>query len=327
MTQRAEQLDDHLDRADRTDRAAPEASEHAAPRASGRLYVVGTPIGNLEDITLRALRILGSVPVLAAEDTRAAQHLLGHHRVRAQSGPPEIYSFFAGNEAERTAQILQVLAAGRDVALISEAGLPSISDPGQRLVEAARRRGIPVEVVPGPSASLTALVGSGLPTSRFLFVGFPPRAEGERLALFGSLRHEPGTILFYESAERVHRSLGELARALGDDRPACVARELTKRFEELRSGTLAELHALYADAPPRGEVTLVVAGRTELAADAEHPAGSDSLSAQSVDVETEIRRRLATGQGPKEIATSLTLLTGQPRRKLYQLALLLKERG
>jgi 16S rRNA (cytidine1402-2'-O)-methyltransferase len=303
------------------------ACEHAPALAAGRLYVVGTPIGNLEDITLRALRVLGSVPVVAAEDTRAAQHLLGHHRVRAQSGPPEVYSFFAGNEAERTAQLLRVLAEGRDVALISEAGLPSISDPGQRLVAAARERGIPVEVVPGPSASLTALVGSGLPTGRFLFVGFPPRAEGERLALFGSLRQEPGTLLFYESPERVHRTLGELARALGEQRPACVARELTKRFEELALGTLVELQARYAEAAPRGEVTLVVAGCNERTPALPHLHDPAATPAPAADVETEIRRRLAAGQGPKEIATTLTLLSGQPRRKLYQLALLLKERA
>jgi 16S rRNA (cytidine1402-2'-O)-methyltransferase len=302
------------------------AATHARAHAAGRLYVVGTPIGNLEDITLRALRILGRVPVIAAEDTRAAQHLLGHHRVRAHSGAPEIVSFFAGNEAERTSQLLRVLAEGRDVALISEAGLPSISDPGQRLVAAARQQGIAVEVVPGPSASLTALIGSGLPSGRFLFLGFPPRSEGERLALFGSLRHEPGTLLFYESPERVHRTLGELAAALGEQRPACVARELTKRFEELCSGTLAELHARYAAAPPRGEVTLVVGGRDHAhatGAPGEAPAGAADVD---VDVETEIRRRLAAGQGPKEIATALTLLLGQPRRKLYQLALLLKDR-
>lgn len=300
------------------------AGEHAAPRpaGSGRLYVVGTPIGNLEDITLRALRVLGSVPVLAAEDTRAAQHLLMHHRVRAGSGPPEIYSFFSGNEAARTEQLLQVLQGGRDVALISEAGLPGISDPGQRLVAAAREAGVPVEVVPGPSASLTALIGSGLRTERFLFVGFPPRAEGDRLALFGSLRHEPGTLIFYESPERVHRTLGDLAAALGPQRPACLARELTKLYEEHVTGTLAELHARYAAAPPRGEVTLVVAGA---AAQSATTAPSADAAAALCDLETEIRRRLATGQGPKEIATALTLLSGQPRRKLYQLALLLKE--
>ena len=298
------------------------SAEAASPTAdlAGCLYVVGTPIGNLEDITLRALRVLGQVPVLAAEDTRAAQHLLLHHRVRAGSGPPEIYSFFAGNEAERTAQLLQVLRGGRDVALISEAGLPGISDPGQRLVAAARELGIKVEVVPGPSAALTALISSGLRSERFLFVGFPPRAEGERLALFGSLRGEPGTLLLYESPERVHRTLGDLAAALGGERTACVARELTKLYEEHVTGTLAELQARYADAAPRGEITLVVSGQGDPA----QPAASLTDAALTT-MEDEIRRRLAAGQGPKEIATALTLLSGQPRRKLYQLALLLKE--
>lgn len=295
------------------------AAPQPAPGPTGRLYVVGTPIGNLEDITLRALRVLGQVPVIAAEDTRAAQHLLAHHRVRAGSGAPEIYSFFAGNEAERTEQLMHVLRSGRDVALVSEAGLPGISDPGQRLVAAARDHGVPVEVVPGASAALTALIGSGLRTERFVFLGFPPRAEGERLALFGSLRSEPGTLIFYESPERVHRTLGDLAAALGGARQACLARELTKLYEEHVRGSLAELHARYADAPPRGEVTLVVAGHGDPA----QPTAA--LGAALTDIETEIRSRLAAGQGPKEIATALTLLYGQPRRKLYQLALLLKE--
>lgn len=299
---------------------ADDADRLDSQAAAGRLYVVGTPIGNLEDITLRALRVLGQVPVVAAEDTRAAHHLLSHHRVRAASGPPEIYSFFTGNEAERTEQLLDVLRSGRDVALISEAGLPGISDPGQRLVAAARAQAIPVEVVPGPSAALTALIGSGLRSERFLFVGFPPRAEGDRLALFGSLRNEPGTLLLYESPERVHRTLGDLAAALGGERAACLARELTKLYEEHVTGTLAELHARYADAPPRGEVTLVVAGHDDPA-----PGVIHGGQAELTDVETAIRNRLAAGQGPKEIATALTLLYGQPRRKLYQLALVLKE--
>lgn len=297
------------------ERAVSQAGSGTPP---GKLYVVGTPIGNLEDITLRALRVLGEVPIIAAEDTRAAQHLLQHHRVRAGKEPPRIVSFFTGNEAQRTAQVLERLHEGDSVALISEAGLPGISDPGERLVAAALSAGIPVEIVPGPSASLTALVGSGLGTSRFLFVGFPPRSEGERQQLFGGLRSEPGTLLFYESAERLHRTLVDLAAALGPQRRACVARELTKLYEEYVRAPLGELIERYAQARPRGEVTLAVAGAADPSASREDAAG---LPAGGVDLEAEVRRRLKTGQGPREIAAALTLLTGQPRRKLYQLAL------
>lgn len=307
--------------------------EEVGSERYGKLFVVGTPIGNMEDITLRALRILSTVRVIAAEDTRAAQHLLQHHHLRASSGSAEIISFFSGNEAQRTPRLLAMLKAGRDVALISEAGLPGISDPGQRLVAAAREAAVPVEVVPGPSASLTALIGSGLRSERFLFVGFPPRTEGARLALFGSLRSEPGTLIFYESPERTHRTLLDLAAALGGHRPACVARELTKLYEEHARGTLTELAQRYSTTAPRGEITLVVAGTAEAAAADSDGQSSESGaapafagSAPALDLETEIHHRLQTGQGPKEIATALTLLTGQPRRKLYQLALLHKER-
>lgn len=284
--------------------------------AKGKLFVVGTPIGNMDDITLRALRVLSSVEIIAAEDTRAAQHLLGHHQVRAGQPAPKILSFFAGNEAQRTSEVLALLVAGQSVALISEAGMPGISDPGQRLVAAAHAQHLAVEVIPGPSAVLHALVASGLPSDRFLFVGFPPRQEGERLRLFGSLRHEPGTLIIYESPERVAQTVADLAQALGDDRRAVVARELTKLFEEHRHGTLGELTQSLPQNPPRGEITLVVSG----SGNTDVP-----MTAESLDVEQEVRRRLSQGESAKDIATALTLLTGQPRRKLYQLALHLKD--
>jgi 16S rRNA (cytidine1402-2'-O)-methyltransferase len=282
----------------------------------GKLFVVGTPIGNMEDITLRALRVLSSVEIICAEDTRSVQHLLSHHQVRAGAAPARILSFFAGNEAARTDEVIGLLRDGHDIALVSEAGMPGISDPGQRLVAAAQDQRIRVEVIPGPSAALHALVASGLPSERFVFLGFPPRSEGQRLQLFGSLRHEPGTLIFYESPERVAQTVADLATALGADRRAVVARELTKLFEEHRRGTLGELaHSLIAQ-PPRGEITLVVHG-----ADAQ----STQPTAETLNVEQEIRRRLAQGESAKDIATALTVILGQPRRKLYQLALHLKE--
>jgi 16S rRNA (cytidine1402-2'-O)-methyltransferase len=225
---------------------------------------------------------------------------------------PRVVSLFEGNEAERTAELLADLVAGRRVTLISEAGTPSISDPGQRLVAAAAAAGVRVEVVPGPSAAIAALVGSGLPADRFLFVGFPPREEGARQELFGSLAHERATLIFFEAPARVGRTLADLGGALGAARPACVARELTKLHEELVRGPLGDLAARYRDEPPRGECTLVVAGATE--------------AAPAIDVEAEVRRLLAEGGSPKDVAARLALATGKPRRALYQLALALRGR-
>lgn len=290
-----------------------------ASQSPGRLFVVATPIGNLEDITLRALRVLGEVAVIAAEDTRSAQHLLSHHGIGGGASGPKLVSFFAGNEAGRTEQLLGTLQSGQNVALISEAGLPGVSDPGQRLVAAARVAEIPVEVVPGPCAALTALVGSGLPTDRFLFVGFLPRREGEREVLLAGLAREPGTLIFYEAPDRVPATLADLAAVFGDERPGCVARELTKLFEEYALAPLGALRARYADAPPRGEVTIVVGGQP--------PTQTASDEAPGVELEADIRARLAAGQGPKEIAAALALHSGYPRRKLYQLAVALRPRA
>jgi 16S rRNA (cytidine1402-2'-O)-methyltransferase len=274
---------------------------------SGTLFVVATPIGNLEDITLRALRVLGQVQLIAAEDTRAIRHLLTHHRVTA----PPIVSCFQGNEAERCDEILAKVEAGAHVALVSEAGTPGVSDPGARVIAAARERDLRVEVVPGPSAAITALVGSGLPTDRFVFVGFPSRKEGERQAGFGALRSEPGTLIVYEAPGRVGATLRDLAAALGGTRRGEIARELTKMFEERIAGTLDQLAAQFADRAPRGECVILVEGATaEVASD--------------LDVEAEVRRRLDAGEGPKEIAAALSLRTGHPRRKIYQLAVALR---
>lgn len=274
----------------------------------GTLYVVATPIGNLEDITLRAIRVLQEVPVIAAEDTRAAQHLLRHFEIAR----PTVVSFFEGNEAGRTEHLMARLAGGEDVALISEAGTPGVSDPGARLVTAAVAAGVRVVPVPGASAALAALVASGLPTDEFYFVGFPARDNGPRLQAFARLRPVEGTLVFYEAPTRTAATLHDLAAVLGDRR-ACVARELTKVHEELVRGTLRELTARFTETPPRGEVTVVVEGAPPTAADA-----------PAIDVEAEVKRRLAAGESPKEIAAALSLATGKPRRQIYQLAVALK---
>lgn len=273
---------------------------------TGRLYVVATPIGNLEDITYRAVRVLSSVELIAAEDTRAAQVLLGRYGITTK-----VVSYFEGNEAARAAELTTRLQVGAEIAVISEAGTPGISDPGERLVRAAIAAGVPVEVVPGPSAAITALVGSGLPGERFLFLGFPPRDAGPRREGFARLRHEAATLILYESPHRTGATLADLAETLGETRPACVARELTKVHEEYVREPLGELASRYTDEGPRGEVVIVVAGAAE-----------EDMAAP-VDLEAEVRARLARGERPREIAAALALLTGQPRRKIYQLALAL----
>jgi 16S rRNA (cytidine1402-2'-O)-methyltransferase len=278
---------------------------------SGVLYIVGTPIGNLEDLSLRAARILRSVDVVAAEDTRTAKRLLDH--VDALGRPNmnrKLISYFEGNEAERSDEIVRALLAGNNVAVISEAGMPGISDPGARAVDAAIEANARVEVIPGPSAVLAALVASGLPTDRFTFFGFPPRDDGPRRELFGTLGNEVATLVFYEAPDRVGATLADLAAALGPGRRAALARELTKIYEEHVRGTLSELAAKYAETSPRGECTLVVEGGTG--------------DAPSVDIEAELRKLLAEGLGPKDAAQRLVVKTGKPRRQLYQLALSLQ---
>lgn len=273
---------------------------------TGTLYIVGTPIGNLEDLSLRAARVLREADVIAAEDTRTAKILLAH----AGAGNARIVSLFEGNEAERSAALIEELRAGRKVAVISEAGMPGISDPGARVVEAAVAANARVEVIPGPNAALAALVGSGLPAHRFLFLGFPPREAGARRELFGTLRNEIGAMIFYEAPDRVGPTFADLADALGADRRASLGRELTKIYEEHVRGTLGELAAKYREVAPRGECTIVVGGGT--------------IAAPDIDIEAELQKLLASGLGPKDAAQRLVVVTGKPRRQLYQLALSLQ---
>jgi 16S rRNA (cytidine1402-2'-O)-methyltransferase len=276
--------------------------------ARGRLYVVGTPIGNLEDLTLRAARVLREVEIIAAEDTRSASVLLRHVDALGPVNPARrIRSLFEGNEAGRAEELVAALRGGARVAVISEAGMPGVSDPGGRAVAAAIAAGVKVEIVPGPSASIAALIASGLGSERFLFLGFPPRERGARQALLGTLRGEVATMIFYEAPDRVAATCADLALAFGADRPASLSRELTKLHEEHVRATVGELAARYAEVAPRGECTLVVAG--------------GEVAAPTVDVEAELRRLLAAGLGPRDAAQRLVVVTGKPRRQLYQLAL------
>lgn len=281
---------------------------------SGTLYVVGTPIGNLEDLSPRAARVLREADVVAAEDTRSAKVLLAHADALGAgtaNAARVVTSYFEGNEASRAEALVAALAAGKRVAVISEAGMPGVSDPGARAVAAAAAAGARVEVIAGPSAALAALIGSGLPSDRFTFVGFPPREAGAREVLFGGLRGERATLIFYEAPDRVGATLGDLARAFGADRRASLGRELTKLHEEHVRGALGELAARYAEVPPRGECTIVVEG-----------ARSDVSTA--IDIEAELAALLAQGLGPRDAAARLVIATGKPRRQLYQLALSLR---
>jgi 16S rRNA (cytidine1402-2'-O)-methyltransferase len=276
--------------------------------SDGVLFVIATPIGNLEDLSPRVRRLLSEVDLLAAEDTRTARHLLERLEIRA----PKIVSYFEGNEAARSSELVEAVRRGDQVGLISEAGTPAVSDPGQRLVAAVAAAGLRVVPIPGPSAVIGALVGSGLPTSRFTFVGFLPRESGARRQTLGQLRRREETLVFYESPERVGATLADMVEAFGDERPVVLARELTKLYEEFVRGTVAELAERYAEAAPRGECTLVVGGAS--AAD----------TGEELALEEQVRELLAEGLGPKDVAARLMVKTGKPRRERYQLALSLK---
>lgn len=278
---------------------------------SGVLIVVATPIGNLEDLSPRAARHLRQADIVAAEDTRSVMTLIRHADPGGPVNPQRrIVSFFEGNEASRSESLVADVAGGARVVVVSEAGTPGISDPGERVVRAAAAAGLRVEVVPGPCAAVAALVASALPSQRFTFFGFPPREAGARQELFGSLRGEPATLVFYESPERIADTVADLAAAFGPERRASLSREITKVHEEHRRGTLAELTASLAAEPARGECTLVVEGKM-----GETP---------EIDIEAELRSLLDAGLGPKDAAARLMLRTGKPRRHLYQLALSLR---
>jgi 16S rRNA (cytidine1402-2'-O)-methyltransferase len=222
---------------------------------SGRLVLVGTPIGNLEDITRRALRTLEEAELIACEDTRRARKLLGHYGIRAR----ELITYHEANERRQARKLLERIEAGGEVVLISDAGMPGLSDPGFRLVEACAERGYEVVVVPGPSAVVSALTISGLPPGRFVFEGFLPRKAGDRRRRIAELAAEERTMVFFESPHRIADSLADLAGGLGR-RPAVVARELTKMYETAHRGDLGELLALAEEGAFKGEIVVVVAG-------------------------------------------------------------------
>jgi 16S rRNA (cytidine1402-2'-O)-methyltransferase len=275
----------------------------AAPKARAGLHVVATPIGNLGDITLRALETLAGAEVIACEDTRVSSRLLARYGIRVPLLP-----YHEHNAAEMRPRLIARLAEGGSVALISDAGTPLVSDPGFRLVREAIAAGLHVEAVPGPSALLAAMVVSGLPTDRFLFEGFLPPKQVGRLARLGELAAVPASLVMFETGPRLADSLADMATTLGGGRPAAVCRELTKLHEEVRRGTLAELAAATAGEEPRGEIVVVVGPPLPAAAPA------------AADIESALVAALASAS-LKDAVAEVAAALGLPRRAVYQRAL------
>lgn len=273
------------------------------------LYVVATPIGNLEDVTERARRVLGEVDRVLAEDTRHTGRLLKHLGV---SSP--LTSLHAHNEAARIDQVLGWLAEGRSLALVSDAGTPLVSDPGARLVRAVRLAGHRVVPVPGPSAVLAALTGSGLPADRFTFLGFVPRSGGDRQRTLERIATSDTTTLVFESPERLDSLLDDLVEHCGAEREVSVARELTKRFETFTTGPLHEVRAAYRQSPARGEVTVVIA-----------PAPPPDPESEVDEAERLARELLAEGTAPSRVAREIARHTGLARNRAYDLVQALGE--
>ncbi|MYJ71441.1 MAG: 16S rRNA (cytidine(1402)-2'-O)-methyltransferase [Rhodospirillaceae bacterium] len=283
------------------------AREPDAPPLPPGLYPVATPIGNLRDITLRALDTLAQADLVVCEDTRVTGRLLAHFGIAAR-----LRSYNDRNAARQRPAILEALNAGKSVALVSDAGSPLISDPGYRLVVDAIAAGHRVEAVPGPTAAIAALQVSGLPTDRFRFVGFLAPKDAKRRRQLAELAGETCTLIFYESGPRLAASLRAMADILGD-RPAAVARELTKRYEEVRRGTLAELAAAW-DSAPKGEIAVVVGGRAD-----------DDAREPGHDADALIRAGLAAGDSVRSVADAVADATGLPRRSVYQRAIALSD--
>ena len=278
---------------------------------SAGLYFVATPIGNARDITLRALDILASADVLAAEDTRSLRRLMEMHGVPVSGR--QIIAYHDHNGAQARPRLLAALAAGQSVAYASEAGTPLVADPGFVLGRDALAAGHVVTSAPGPSAVVAALSISGLPSDRFLFAGFPPAAQGARLRAFAEFRDLKATLGFYESPKRVHRTLAELSEAYGPHRPAAVCRELTKHFEEVIRGTLGDLVERLEGQTLKGEIVILVGYAEGAAPDA-------------ADIETELDEALAR-VSVKDAAAEIAAKHGLKKRDVYQMALARQSKG
>ena len=268
----------------------------------GRLFVVSTPIGNMGDFSFRAVETLRSVSLVLAEDTRHSRPLLDRYEITTP-----VESYHEHNEAAMTPRVLDRLKSGADVALITDAGTPLVSDPGARLVKSAIEAGLTVIPVPGASALLAALVGAGLDATRFTFFGFLARKGQERQSALAEIARLPHTAILYEAPGRVGETLAELVRVGAGDRRAVVARELTKHFEEFRRGTVDELAAYYRDATPRGEVVIVI------------EAGADRTPTEE-EIRSRVQALRAEGASAREISARLIEELGIPRNRAYRLA-------
>ncbi len=279
---------------------------------TGKLSLVATPIGNLEDITLRALRTLREAGCVLAEDTRHTRGLLTHHQISTR-----LMSLHAHTDAERIAVLADELAAGAHYALVTDAGTPLVSDPGGELVRAAVERGVQVEAIPGPSAVISALCVAGLPVEHFRFVGFLPRGGKRRREALHGIAHDRLTSVLFEAPSRLSETLGDLRAACGPARRGAVCRELTKLHEEIARGTLAELEARFSEGA-RGELTLVIEGARQ----------EDAVAAVEavapVDERSFVSERLARGLGVREVAKELAAAVGIDRREAYQRVLALR---
>ncbi|CVK18981.1 Ribosomal RNA small subunit methyltransferase I [Sporomusa paucivorans] len=276
----------------------------------GTLYLCPTPLGNLEDMSFRAVRVLKEAAAVAAEDTRHTIKLLNHFDIHVP-----LISYHEHNKAERGPEIVRRLLQGETIALVSDAGMPGISDPGVDLVRLAIEQNIPVVPLPGPNAALTALIASGLDTTLFTFVGFLPKTNKHRRELLAKLARHPYTLVFYESPHRLKATLEEIKSALGD-RQAVAARELTKKFEEFVRGTLGSISLHFNEHQPRGEFTLIVAGISDdevVAAEADSFAGLDVIQAVQMLIERGINKKDAI----REVASQ----KGLPKRQVYQAVL------
>jgi len=272
---------------------------------TGVLMLAGAPLGDARDASSRLAEALGTAGLVAAEDTRRLRRLAADLGVRV---PGRVVSYYDATEAARTPQLIEALQGGTDVLLITDAGMPTVSDPGYRLVTAAVAAGIRVTALPGPSAVTTALALSGLPSDRFCFEGFLPRKPGDRRRALAALRDERRTVVFFETPHRLAAALADAAELLGADRPAAVCREMTKTYEEVRRGTLADL-ADWAAGEVRGELTVVVAG-----APAGRPAG---VEVDGPALAAEVARREAAGADRKAAVAAVARAAGVPKRAVY----------
>ncbi len=281
-------------------------------RVPGTLTLAATPIGNTGDASMRLLDALRDARIIAAEDTRRLRSLLTRLGITTDA---EVVSYFDQNEVERTPWMIERMRDGADVLLVTDAGMPSVSDPGYRLVDAAIAAGIAVRVIPGPSAVTTALAVSGLPVDRFTFEGFLPRRPGERTRALEALAAEPRTMVFFEAPHRTRETLEAMRDALGADRPCAVCRELTKTYEEVVRGTLADACA-WADREVLGEVTIVVSGRPASVAGA--------LTSERYVAEVEAR--VAAGTDRRDAVAEVAKALGVPRREVYDAVVAAKRR-